>query len=125
MNYRILLMMSGLMMNFAVFGLIMTIGAVVGDSDQWWGNLAIGLFFTAISATFLRIGMRRRKQAHAVFDAAINEELTTHGYVEAQRFANIAKVTLDDARDILDKKIQRYNWKRTELPGYNAEYRSL
>lgn len=123
MNYRVILMGSGLLMMFAVYGLVMMIGAMVGEDDAATGNAIMALIFTTFSVTALRVGLSQRRKAHVRIDSVINDEFDTHGYVDALRFSKGAGVSLDDARDILDKKYVQHGWKRTELASYNAEYR--
>ena len=110
-------------MMFAVYGLMMMIGALVGSTDAWIGNMGIGLAFTVFSALLLAAGMRKRKKAHVMYERVIESEFRDHGYVEAQRFSQAAQVSMDEARDLLDKHMRIHHWIRTELPGYNAEYR--
>ncbi len=125
MTYRILLIVSGLTMMFAVYGLVMTIGALVDESDAWIGNLTLGGTFTVISASCVTIGMMMRKKVQKRLDQEIDREFLDLGYVEASLFAKEAGVSLDDARDQLDRRMRDLGWKRTELESYNARYYRL
>ncbi len=123
MNYRIILIGSGLLMMFAVYGAVMLMGAYVGDTDAMSGNAIMTLIFTVLTLTALRIGLSQRKRAHQIFERVITEEFDSHGYLDAVRFSQGAGISLDDARDILDKWAPERKWSRVELSGYNAEYR--
>ena len=116
-------MCAGLLMMFAVYGMVMMIGAIVGENDAVFGNALMTLVFTALTVAAFSIGMAQRKRAHQLFSTVIENELSTHGYVDAIRFSKGAGVTLDDARDILDRMARHRGWHRTELTEYNAEYR--
>lgn len=123
MNYRIFLMASGLLMMFAVYGFVMMIGAMVGNNDAVSGNTIISLIFTVLTLVMFRLGMSQRKKAHALFQSVIDREIADHGYIDALRFSQGAGVSLDDARDILNRRATSNRWMITELDGYNAEYR--
>jgi hypothetical protein len=122
MNYRIILMGSGLLMMFAVYGFVMMIGAIVGGNDAVMGNGILAGTFTILTLIMLRIGLYQRKKAGRLFENIIAAELDEHGSVDAQRFATACGVTLDDARDVLDRMLYRKGWDCLELDGYNAMY---
>lgn len=123
MNYRIILLGSGLLMMFSVYGYVMMVGAIVGESDAVVGNFTMGTIFLVLTIVALQVGLRGRRTAHRRFEEVIASELTEFGLINAERFATALNVSLDDARDILAKKAQERNWSCTELGGYNAEYR--
>jgi hypothetical protein len=119
-------MLSALLMMFAVFGVVMWIGAISGDNDQAaYGNKI--LFFVMLSLTLIVLGtgLFMRSRTNAKIDALIDTTLHSAGLVDAALFATQMNISLDDARDVLDKRIQRRKWQRTELEHYNAQYRSL
>jgi hypothetical protein len=122
MTYRILLMASGLLMMFAVYGLVMTIGALVDDSDAWIGNFSIGATFTILAVAAVSAGIVLRRKVQARLEAEINRQFEQFGYVDASLFATCAKVTMDDARDQLDRRAREGGWLRRELEQYNAHY---
>ena len=122
MNYRILLMGSGLLMMFAVYGLVMTIGALVGSNDAVTGNAIMAMTFTVLTLIVFRVGMAKRKKAQQLFDNVIAAEVDVYGAVDAQRFAAACGVSVDDARDILDRRLYSKGWNCVELEGYNAVY---
>lgn len=122
MAYRILLLCSGLLMMFAVFSLVLTIGSVVGGSDTWKGNLILGLCFVTLTTVFLVIGLVKRKAVYSRIETEIAAQLVQHNYVDAKVFAQSAGISLDDARDQLDKRMKTRGWQRTELPEDNAQY---
>lgn len=122
MNYRIILMGSGLLMMFAVYGFVMMIGAMVGNNDAVYGNGILAAAFTVLTLAAFRVGMSKRKKAQKLFDNVITAEMDEHGSVEAQRFATACGVSLDDARDILDRRLYSKGWDCIELEGYNAIY---
>lgn len=124
MNYRIILMASGLLGMFAVYGGIMWIGAVVGESeDAITGNAIMTGIFTTLMITAIRVGLSQRAKARKRFEVLVEQEFTDHGYVDAIRFSQGAGISLDDARDWLDKRYIPNGWTRIEKSGYNAEYR--
>jgi len=110
-------------MMFAVYGFVMMIGAMVGNNDAVSGNTIISLIFTVLTLVMFRLGMSQRKKAHALFQSVIDREWADHGYIDALRFSQGAGVSLDDARDILNRRASSNRWTITELDGYNAEYR--
>lgn len=122
MSYRVILMASGLLMMFAVYGFVMMIGAMVGRNDAVTGNAILALVFTVLTLTALRVGLSKRKQAQRLYANVIDAEMDEHGAVDAQRFATACGVTLDDARDILDRRLYSKGWNCVELDGYNAIY---
>ena len=124
MNYRIILMGAGLLMMFAVYGAVMMIGAIVGENDAVYGNGAMALAFTILSGAALAVGMNKRGKAQMLVNQVIDAEMSSHGYVDALRFSQGAGVSLDDARDILNRKATEQGWSCVELDGYNAEYRA-
>jgi divalent metal cation (Fe/Co/Zn/Cd) transporter len=122
MNYRIILMMSGLLMMFSVYGYIMMIGAIVGENDAVFGNAVMGTVFAVLTFSVFQFAMRKRKQAHRLFAETIESMMKTDGCVEASNFASVIGVSIDDARDILDKQMIMQHWRREEKSEYNALY---
>ena len=122
MNYRIILMGSGLLMMFAVYGFVMMIGAIVGGNDAVLGNGILAGIFTVLTLIMLRVGLMQRKKAGRLFENIIAAELDEYGSVDAQRFATACGVSLDDARDVLDRMLYSKGWDCLELDGYNAMY---
>lgn len=116
-------MLSGLLMMFAIYGLVMTIGARVDESTAWIGNLVMGGTCAVLMLVVFTAGMTMRKKAQARIEHEIEREFNEQGFVEATSFAELAGVSLDDARDQLDKRMRERGWQRTELEKYNAIYR--
>lgn len=108
---------------FAVYGLIMTVGAFSDENDIWISNFIIGGSFTILTITVFTIGMIMRKKAHVRLEAEIERLFTETGHIEAAAFAKGAGVSMDDARDQLDRRMRERGWHRTELERYNAIYR--
>ncbi|MBI2794607.1 MAG: phage holin family protein [Ignavibacteria bacterium] len=123
MNYRIFLMLAGLMMMFAVFSSLIMVGALVGNSDAWKGNFGLASVFTSVGIVLCYVGIKKRRRAYMMFEEEIAHQLSDSGFIEALKFSNAAQVSLDEARDILDKFMKKRFWQRKELSGYNAEYR--
>lgn len=116
-------MVSALFMMFTIFGYVMTIGALVDESDVWIGNFILGsVCATIMLGTFLA-GMSMRKKVHERTHAIIADLFLQHGFIEAKTFAEGAMVSLDEARDLLDRLMHKHGWHRTELEQYNAVYR--
>ncbi|MCX6140767.1 MAG: hypothetical protein NTX15_08070 [Candidatus Kapabacteria bacterium] len=123
MTHRLVLMLSAFLMMFAIFGLVMWIGANAGDNDDAaFGNMILCLLMTASSITALVIGLRMRTGATSRIEGAIAMLTGSIGYIEATTFAAEMKISLDDARDVLDKRSRIHNWRRVELEQYNARY---
>jgi hypothetical protein len=55
-------------------------------------------------------------------DAVITSLVDKVGHVDATTFASEMKISMDDARDVLDKRARKRNWERAELEHYNARY---
>lgn len=123
MTYRILLAMSGILMMFAVFSLVMLIGAYIDPLKANVSGITIMSMVTTIATlVVLRVGLAQRKRMHTRFDAAVSEQVRLHGYVDAEEFAAAAQISLDSAREVLDTMARHRGWKRTEHAGYNAHY---
>ena len=116
-------MLSGLLMMFAIVGYVLWIGADVGENeDAARGNMIMSLIMTVATLTALRVGLSMRKKMNERIEAAITGQFGTRGFVEATTLAAEVKISLDDARDVLDKRCTTRGWKRTELEEYNARY---
>lgn len=116
-------MLSAVFMMFAVFGFVFAYGAWMGDNDDIAvGNLWLGITMITTSAIILFWGLHLKKLADARIDAAILDLLAKHECIEATEFALSLGITVDDARDVLDKRARANNWRRLELEQYNAKY---
>ena len=116
-------MLSALLMMFAIFGLLMWIGAVSGDNDDAaFGNMVLCLTMTTLMLSALGIGLRMRSRMQTKMEQVIQNLTSTFGHVDATLFAKEINITLDDARDVLDKRAQKFKWRRTELEHYDARY---
>lgn len=123
MTHRLILMLSGLIMMFAIFGLVMWVGAVSGNNESSaFGNMMLGLLMSALCLIVFRIGMRKRKVANTRIEEVLKLLISNNGLIVASTFAKNMEITLDDARDILDKKARRNRWRRLELEHYDAQY---
>lgn len=116
-------MLSALLMMFAIFGLLMWIGAVSGDNDDAaFGNMVLCLTMTTLMLSALAIGLRMRSRMQTKMELVIKNLTSTFGHIDATLFAKEINITLDDARDVLDKRAQKFKWRRTELEHYDARY---
>lgn len=124
MIYRLVLIASGLLMMFFIFGLVMFIGSLSGDtiSDSAMGNAILTGVFLFLTLVVLRIGLGMRKSMHRKFESAIADMSATNGHIDAVNFADTVGITLDSARDVLDAMARKRHWRREELTGYNARY---
>lgn len=110
-------------MMFAIFGLVMWIGAEVGENESAaTGNMALFLIMTALTITALLTGLWMRSRLNSSMDEVITSLVEKDGHFDAISFASEMKISMDDARDVLDKRAQKRNWKRVELEHYNARY---
>ncbi len=110
-------------MMFAVYGWVMTIGALVDESTAWKGNITIGISFTVLMFISLAIGLSKQRVMRKRFEAEIHQQFAEQGYLEAALFAERVSISLDDARDQLDRRMAERGWRREEGSGYNAVYR--
>jgi type VI protein secretion system component VasK len=125
MTYRILLTMSGILMMFAVFSIVMLIGAYNDPLKASIGGIWIMTgVCTTLTVTVVIIGMRQRSVMHAKFEDEVRTQLTQKGHIDAHLFAEAVGITLDSAREVLDTMARHRGWQRTEFAEYNAEYRA-
>ncbi|HCN05258.1 MAG TPA: hypothetical protein DIS79_06520 [Bacteroidetes bacterium] len=122
MNHRLLLMFSGLLMMFALFGAVMMLGGLVNDAESWTGNSILSGIFTILALVVFRIAMSVRKKNHVRINAEIDRQMSELGYVEAALIADRLKMTVDETRDMLDMAGRHRRWRRDEMPEYNARY---
>lgn len=116
-------MLSGLLMMFAIFGLVMWIGAEVGENDEAaTGNMILCFTMTSLTLGTLKAGLWMRSRMNKRMEAAIAKLFSADGFVEAASFAAEMQISMDDARDVLDKRARKHQWQRTELENYNARY---
>ena len=121
--HRLVLMLSAILMMFAIFGLVMWIGALEGDNEKAaFGNMVLCFVMTILMTITLGIGMRMRKTMNGRAENVIDELFTKEGFVDATVFADRMGVSLDDARDMLDSRARDRQWLRTEYAHYNARY---
>ncbi len=122
MNHRILLMGSGLFFMFAVFSTIMFFGGYFNDAEGADKNGILGLVCFALTGAVFALAMGLRKRANRNIDTEIEREFNAQGYVEATLLASTLEMSLDETRDVLDKRSLKHKWRREEAPGYNARY---
>jgi len=123
MIHRLILMLSALLLMFAVFGFVFSYGAYRGDNDDvGMGNLVMGLIMIAASVLTLLVGLRLQRQFESRIDDAITALSAQTGSFDAATFAIALNISVDDARDILGKRAQARGWQCQELEGYNARY---
>lgn len=110
-------------MMFAIFGLVMWIGAEVGENDDAaTGNMILCLIMTTLTLAALKTGLWMRSRMNSRMDEVINSLVAREGHIDAKSFAAEMEISMDDARDVLDKRARKRNWKRAELEQYNARY---
>lgn len=108
---------------FAIFGLVMWIGALEGDNEKAaFGNMMLCFVMSLFMVVSLVIGMRMRTAMNARVESTLTEMFAKDGHVQATVFAERLGVSLDDARDILDKRARDRRWLRTEYAHYDARY---
>jgi vacuolar-type H+-ATPase subunit I/STV1 len=102
MIHRLILMLSALLLMFAVFGFVFSYGAYRGDNDDvGMGNLVMGLIMIAASVGTLLAGLRMQRQFESRIDGAISTLSDPTGSFDAASFAAALDISVDDARDIL------------------------
>ena len=123
MIHRLILMLSALLLMFAVFGFVFSYGAYRGDNDDvGMGNLVMGQIMIAAAVGTLLAGLRMQRQFELRIDGAISSLSTPTGSFDAASFATALNISVDDARDILGKRARIRGWQCQELEGYNARY---
>lgn len=123
MMHRLVLMLSAILMMFAIFGLVMWIGALEGDNEKAaFGNMVLCFVMTFLMSITLGIGLRMRKTMNERVEALLTELFASMGHVDAATFADRMGVSLDDARDMLDSRARERQWLRTEYAHYDARY---
>lgn len=123
MIHRLILMLSALLLMFAVFGFVFSYGAYRGENDDvGMGNLVMGLIMLAASVLTLLVGLRLQRRFDSRIDDAIAALSSQTGSFDAATFAIALNISVDDARDILGKRAQARGWQCQELEGYNARY---
>lgn len=123
MMHRLVLMLSAILMMFAIFGLVMWIGALEGDNENAaFGNMILCGVMSVLMLITLVIGMRMRTAMNTRAESLLAELFARDGHVDAGVFAERMGVSLDDARDMLDKRARDRQWQRTEYAHYDARY---
>ncbi len=123
MIHRLILMLSALLLMFAVFGFVFSYGAYRGDNDDvGMGNLVMGLIMLAASILTLLTGLRLQRRFESRIDDAIAALSSQTGSFDAASFATRLNISVDDARDILGTRARIRGWECHELEGYNARY---
>lgn len=123
MTHRLVLMLSAILMMFAIFGLVMWIGAVEGENENAaFGNMVLCFVMSALMIITLIIGMRMRTAMNLRIENLLTEMFQRDGSVQAASFAERMGISLDDARDVLDKRSRDRGWLRTEYAQYDARY---
>lgn len=123
MLHRLVLAATGLMMMFTVFGGVMFIGSF-GEihAETAIGNGILTTILLVVTVTMLIVGMRMRSAFNTRLHTTIQEMFSTSAAIEASDFATRTHISLDSAREFLDKQAALHGWDRVESAGYNARY---
>lgn len=123
MTHRLVLMLSAILMMFAIFGLVMWIGAIEGENEKAaFGNMMLCFVMSVLMTITLIVGMRMRASMNLRIENLLTEMFQREGSVQATSFAERMGISLDDARDVLDKRSRDRGWLRTEYAQYDARY---
>ena len=123
MTHRLVLMLSAILMMFAIFGLVMWIGAIEGENEKAaYGNMMLCFLMSALMIITLIVGIRMRASMNLRIENLLTEMFQRDGSVQATSFAERMGISLDDARDVLDKRSRDRGWLRTEYAQYDARY---
>ena len=123
MTHRLVLMLSAILMMFAIFGLVMWIGAIEGENEKAaYGNMMLCFVMSALMIITLIVGIRMRASMNLRIENLLTEMFQRDGSVQATSFAERMGISLDDARDVLDKRSRDRGWLRTEYAQYDARY---
>lgn len=123
MTHRLVLMLSAILMMFAIFGLVMWIGAIEGENEKAaYGNMMLCFVMSVLMIITLIVGMRMRASMNLRIENLVTEMFQREGFVQATSFAERMGISLDDARDVLDKRSRDRGWLRTEFAQYDARY---
>ena len=121
--HRLVLMLSAILMMFAIFGLVMWIGAIEGENEKAaYGNMMLCFVMSALMIITLIVGIRMRASMNLRIENLLTEMFQREGSVQATSFAERMGISLDDARDVLDKRSRDRGWLRTEYAQYDARY---
>lgn len=123
MLHRLVLAATGLMMMFTIFGGIMFIGSF-GEihAETAIGNGILTVILLVVTVTMLIVGMRMRSAFNSRLQATLQEMFAVDAAIEASDFATRMHISLDSAREFLDKQAALQGWDRVESAGYNARY---
>lgn len=123
MLHRLVLAVTGIMMMFTVFGGIMFIGSF-GEvhADTALGNGILTAILLVLTLIMLVVGLRMRKRANQRLLQVVDEIFAAQNGLDASHFAERAGISLDSAREFLDKQAHLHAWHRVESSGYNAHY---
>lgn len=110
-------------MMFTIFGGIMFIGSF-GEihAETAVGNGILTVILLVVTVTMLIVGMRMRSAFNTRLQVTIQEMFSTSAAIEASDFATRTHISLDSAREFLDKQAALHGWDRVESAGYNARY---
>lgn len=123
MTHRLVLMLSAILMMFAIFGLVMWIGAIEGENEKAaFGNMMLCFVMSVLMTITLIVGMRMRASMNLRIENLVTEMFQREGSIQATSFAERMGISLDDARDVLDKRSRDRGWLRTEFAQYDARY---
>lgn len=123
MTHRLVLMLSAILMMFAIFGLVMWIGAIEGENEKAaYGNMMLCFVMSALMIITLIVGIRMRASMNLRIENLLTEMFQREGSVQATSFAERMGISLDNARDVLDKRSRDRGWLRTEYAQYDARY---
>ncbi len=123
MTHRLVLMLSAILMMFAIFGLVMWIGAIEGENEKAaYGNMMLCFVMSVLMIITLIVGIRMRASMNLRIENLLTEMFQREGSVQATSFAERMGISLDDARDVLDKRSRDRGWLRTEYAQYDARY---
>jgi hypothetical protein len=116
-------MLSAILMMFAIFGLVMWIGAIEGENEKAaFGNMMLCFVMSVLMTITLIVGMRMRASMNLRIENLVTEMFQREGSIQATSFAERMGISLDDARDVLDKRSRDRGWLRTEFAQYDARY---
>jgi hypothetical protein len=122
MTHRILFVTSGFFFMFTVFGAIMAVGSLPGDGEGTAGHLWFAAVMATVCCTLLASGMVQRSRFRLRLTNAMIAATTPENTIDAGTVASLLEISLDDARDVLQKHAARHRWSVEELGGYDARY---
>lgn len=123
MIHRLLFIIAGLLLMFAVMTAVMMVGSSYDpNAESMTGYVTMLSILVVAMVVFFRLGTRVRRRLQQRFDDVLSRHFSQSGSIEASTFASETDISLDSARDVLDTMARRRGWRCVEGVQYDAWY---